>query len=82
MNPIKSIDEYEFFKQAVEYLNTLDVTIWSNWTNSLSDKERTNLNTLIHTRRVNISHNKIQANVPRKLVKIMNRSGTANANSN
>ncbi len=48
----------------------MDKSIWSNWTSSLSDTERMNLDNLLHTRRINISHDKLNANVPRKVVKI------------
>jgi hypothetical protein len=55
-------------------MSAIDISIWNNWVNSLSDKDRQSLNYLIHTRRINVSHNEIQANVPRKLVKIVGRS--------
>jgi len=55
-------------------MSAIDLSFWNNWVNSLSDKERQSLNNLIHTRRININHNEIHANVPRKLVKIIGRT--------
>lgn len=55
-------------------MSAINISIWNDWVNSLSDKDRQSLNTLIHTRRININHNEIHANVPRKLVKIVGRS--------
>jgi hypothetical protein len=57
-------------------MNKTDPSLWNTWFSTITDKERENLNTLIHTRRINISHNNIKANVPRKLVKIVNRTNT------
>ena len=71
---MKDFDEYAIFKQSIEYINNTNNTMWTTWLNSLSDSERINLNNLVHTRRVNVSHDKLTANVPRKLVKIVKRN--------
>jgi hypothetical protein len=70
VNPIKMIDEYEYYKNSIELLSNCDRTLFDSWLNSLKEKDKEVLNNIIHTRRIQVKNNSFEANVPRKVVKV------------
>jgi hypothetical protein len=64
------IDEYEYYKNSIELLTTYDRNLFDTWLNNLKDKDKEVLNTIIHTRRIQVKNNSFEATVPRKVVKV------------
>jgi hypothetical protein len=81
INPIKEVDEYEYFKNSVEALSSVNNDLFNSWVNNLTDKTKDDLKNLIHTRRITVTNNKVSTNVPRKLIKIK-RDNNINTDNN
>ena len=78
INPIKDTDEFKLFKELLLYLKNNEVNIYSNWENTLDENRKALLNKLLGTKRINISGNNINAQVPRRIVTIKRNQNNTN----
>ena len=78
INPIKDTDEFKLFKELLLYLKNNEVNIYSNWENTLDENRKALLNKLLGTKRINISGNNINAQVPRRIVTIKRNQNNIN----
>lgn len=70
INIAKTFDEYEVFKSALDCLVHNKPELVLNWTSSMNDISRKELDNLLHTRRITIKDSQIQNTVPRRIIKI------------
>jgi hypothetical protein len=79
MNPLKTVDEYMFFKSCLEQLKQNNIDIFNHWLASLSDKQKERLKILLDTKRITVHSGKLTTDVPRVIKTIKRGNNNSNA---
>lgn len=69
-NPLKSVDEYNEFRLAIELYKNKNPQQFALWLSSLSDCDRDKLNSILQTSRIEINNENENISIPRKIIKI------------
>ena len=71
INPIKNIDEFKMFNEFLLFLKNNQNEIYLNWEKTLDEKQKSLVNKLFGTKRINISgDDNTNMQVPRRIVSI------------
>lgn len=79
INPIKDQDEFQIYKTSVEEFKLKNRETFDKWISSLSDTDKTKLNSVLEMKRIIVKKNDLQFSIPRKIVTIKRKIPTPNA---